>query len=577
MSKQKTIPKAKPTVSSSLFEKFESWCSSRNRMLSLLLPALALLFSILMFDAKISIGHDDALYIMAGNNYAKDFFGYYYTDNAPLYVMFLSLPIKIFGVNLLILKFLSIIFFVSSIFFTFKAFSGRVPYVVLVPSMLIFAINWFALTFASLTYTEAFYLMFQGIFFIILFRHIEYLNNPENDKLKEAWGRWLVLGLIMFTLFFSRTVGLGAFMAVAFYFLINRQFKSALLSIVSFGLVAGVVEALKRGLWGDKVSQFSQTNILYLKDAYDPSKGTEDFDGFVNRFIGNTVIYLAGRFWEILGFKDEGTDFSGPLALLTVALLLIGLIAALRHKQKFILSSSLYFFALLAITFIVLQTSWGQTRLVMVFVPLMLMCIFYGFYKFFDKPGTKGFQFFYFVIIGIFLLVNLKTTNAKISKNIPIVKKNLIKGDKFEGYTDDYKNFLKLSEYCADSLPKGSFVVSRKAPMSFVYGHGMEFFPIYKANGPTDADSLYAFLKKQKVTHIMFANLRLNPAVSGDVSSVLSPGMPSIYLAYQDYDKKSIINSIHNYMAPLAQKYPERFELVKVMGDDEESILYLLK
>jgi len=263
--------------------------------------------------------------------------------------------------------------------------------------------------------------------------------------------------------------------------------------------------------------------------------------------------------------------------LLTLFLLLIGLIAALRHKQKFILSSSLYFFALLAITFIVLQTSWGQTRLVMVFVPLMLMCIFYGFYKFFDKPGTKGFQFFYFVIIGIFLLVNLKTTNAKISKNIPIVKKNLIKGDKFEGYTDDYKNFLKLSEYCADSLPKGSFVVSRKAPMSFVYGHGMEFFPIYKANGPTDADSLYAFLKKQKVTHIMFANLRLNPAVSGDVSSVLSPGMPSIYLAYQDYDKKSIINSIHNYMAPLAQKYPERFELVKVMGDDEESILYLLK
>ena len=161
----------------------------------------------------------------------------------------------------------------------------------------------------------------------------------------------------------------------------------------------------------------------------------------MNRFIGNTVIYLAGRFWEILGFKDEGTDFSGPLAVLTVLLLLIGLIAAFRHKQKFILSSSLYFFALLAITFIVLQTSWGQTRLVMVFVPLMLMCIFYGFYKFFDKPGTKGFQFFYFVIIGIFLLVNLKTTNAKISKNIPIVKKNLIKGDKLK----DIPTIIKIS------------------------------------------------------------------------------------------------------------------------------------
>lgn len=579
MSKQKQNTKAKPAGgnNASLFERFEHWGSRQKGLLTLLLPALAFVFSILMFDAKISIGHDDALYIMAGNNYAKDFFGYYYTDNAPLYVMFLSLPIKLFGVKLLLLKFFSIVFFVLSIYFTFKAFAGRVPYVVLLPAMFIFALNWFALTFASLTYTEAFYLLFQGLFFILLFRHMEYLDAPDNNALSRSWSKWLLLGLILFVLFFSRTVGLGAFIAIAVFFAFQKQFKNALFTVLSFGAVAGLVELLKRGLWGSKVSQFSQTNILYLKDAYDPSKGMEDFDGFVNRFIGNTVIYLAGRFWEILGFKDENSEFSGALGLFTVALLLLGLIAAFRNKQRYLLSASLYFLALLGITFIVLQTSWGQTRLVMVYVPLMLMCIFYGFYRFFDKPGTRGFQFFYFVLVGIFFVVNFKTTQSKISKNLPIVRKNLIKGDKFEGYTDDYKNFLKLSEYCADSLPKGSLVVSRKAPMSFVYGKGMEFFPVYKANGPTDADTLYAFLKKQKVTHVMFANLRLDPKVSGDVSSVLAPGMPSIYLAYQDYDKKSIINSIHNYMAPLAQKYPERFELVKVMGNDEEAILYKLK
>jgi hypothetical protein len=111
MAKQTNIPKNSKDKSITLFEKFERWCHENKNLLQILFPSIALIFGILMFDAKISIGHDDALYIMAGNNYSKDFFGYYYTDNAPLYVMFLALPISIFGVNLLLLKFFSLIFF----------------------------------------------------------------------------------------------------------------------------------------------------------------------------------------------------------------------------------------------------------------------------------------------------------------------------------------------------------------------------------------------------------------------------------------------------------------------------------
>jgi hypothetical protein len=62
--------------------------------------------------------------------------------------------------------------------------------------------------------------------------------------------------------------------------------------------------------------------------------------------------------------------------------------------------------------------------------------------------------------------------------NIPVIKKNL-KGDKYYGYTPDWQNFLKCSEWAADSLPDSALVASRKAPMSFVYGNGKKFFPIY--------------------------------------------------------------------------------------------------
>lgn len=72
----------------------------------------------------------------------------------------------------------------------------------------------------------------------------------------------------------------------------------------------------------------------------------------------------------------------------------------------------------------------------------------------------------------------------------------------------------------------------------------------------------------------MFANLRLDPKRSGDVMSNVPLEYPSIYLAYMDQDQKSIINTMQNYFSPVAQKYPQKFELVKQMGNDEEALLY---
>lgn len=569
--KNKTTQKSS-TKTLTLFEKLELSLNERNKIISIILPILTLLFCIGMFDAKISIGHDDALYIKAGYNYAKDFWGYYYVDNAPLYVMFLALPIKIFGVNLLVLKLINIIFFTLSIYFIYIALSNLLPKLVLIPSIVIFTTNWFALTYASLTYTEAFFLLIQSVFFIFYSKRIDTENSDKINIPKE-----LFFGFLTFLLFFTKTVGLGAIIAIFVFYLISKKFKIAIISVISFSVVTLIFEAIKRILWGQKVSQFSQTNILYLKDAYDPSKGTEDINGFIVRFFENSVIYISGRFWEILGFKEENSNFSIPLTILTVTLILIGLYSAFIRKQKIVLAISLYFIVLLSITFIVLQTSWGQGRLIMVYLPLILITIFYGIYSKLDSVKNSGFQLLYIVFVGVFLFVNLKTTLGKVSKNISIVNRNLIKNDKYAGYTDDYKNFLMLSEYCHDSLPAGSYVASRKAPMSFVYGKGMEFFPIYKANGPSNADSVLNYLKKQKVTHVIFANLRLNPKISGDVFSPPNPGLPDIYRAYQDQDKKAIVNTIHNFMSPIAQQYPEKFKLVKIQGIDEEAILYKIE
>jgi hypothetical protein len=137
--------------------------------------------------------------------------------------------------------------------------------------------------------------------------------------------------------------------------------------------------------------------------------------------------------------------------------------------------------------------------------------------------------------------------------NLPIIKKN-IKGDKFYGYTPDWQNFLKCSEWCADSLPENSLVASRKAPMSFVYGHGKKFFPVYSviqrdtATRQSNPDSALAYFEKNKVTHVMLASLRANPK---------DPSM-------------GVINTIHHILYPIFDKYPQRLRLVHTEGMSEE-------
>ena len=122
----------------SLFETLEHHLQQKKNTYLFLIIGLAFFLSILCFDAKISLANDDALYIESGAKYAKDFFAKesFYLANAPLYPTLLGLIIKVFGVNLIVLKFFSILFFCSGLFLLFIAFRNRIPYTILIPSLL---------------------------------------------------------------------------------------------------------------------------------------------------------------------------------------------------------------------------------------------------------------------------------------------------------------------------------------------------------------------------------------------------------------------------------------------------------
>ena len=115
-------------------------------------------------------------------------------------------------------------------------------------------------------------------------------------------------------------------------------------------------------------------------------------------------------------------------------------------------------------------------------------------------------------VFFILFISSLKLTITNASERFPVFKEN-IKGDPSYGYTPDWQNYIKMTNWCAKEFPnKTNQIAVRKAPMSFIFSGGKEFYGIYSA--PTqNADSLLMPLKASNVNYLMLSELRINPSM----------------------------------------------------------------
>lgn len=548
----KKTPAAKQ--SRDLFESIENLLTNNARSLLVFTLTLAALFGVLLFDVKISEGNDDALYIEGGYNYATNLTGYFFTANAPMYPMFLGLLISVFGINLILFKVISLLFFIGHIYFLFRAFSGRVPQLLLWTILLLVSVNSYFLYYASQTYTESLFVFLQALFIYQISRVIE-INAGESWK-PESIRPFLMLGLFAFLITWCKSVALAGVLALIFFFMLQGSWKKLVWFGASFTVFKGGYEALKSMIWG-QMAQSGQSDTLFLKDPYNAAKGKETLSGFVTRFFSNMDLYVSKRMFQILGFKDpDNIDTSTFVSWLVFGLMVLALYFIIKHRKKILEFTTYHTLAVCAITFVVLQTRWDQPRLIMIVVPFIILVSLYGLYTIFKKTGWVG-QFTFLIFISMIVVSSLIVTTKKSASNFPVLKKNL-GGDVFHGYTNDWQNYLKMSRWCSENLPEGSYVAARKAPMSFVYGNGMKFFPVYNViaidttTNLAQPDSVLATFEREGVTHVMIANLRRNPKQV----------------------TQFVINTMHRNMQPVATKYPGKLTLVKQIGDSEPAYLY---
>lgn len=569
---------AKSTTTKNInpLDKINAYLEKNEKIYFFGLLILGITLAFMSFNARMSEAHDDSLYIEAGYRYVHEFPNYYYTSNAPMYPMFLALLTIAFGTNLVYFKLFSILFYVLGAVIFYKALDKRVSPILKFFVYTYLCINYLILYFASQTFSEAFYMLVQATFFYF-FTKYNFSETPITTNLKKDWKKWLVLGFLMMILTLAKNILIFGIIAIVLFYLIKKEWKKAAFSLGFFGLFKFLYEAVKNFIWGKSAIQYeSQINILFNKDPYDASKGQEDLIGFFGRFTDNIALYLGKRFYQIIGFFDEefmfkkvmeqdGQLVEGPnntiyffFAFIILALTFFGLYKAFKNKNDIVLFFVLFAGTICFGTFFVLQARWDQPRFIMVHMPAILLGISYGLSIYLSKNSFN--QRLFIACIALVSVSFLMSSTKRAFKNLPIASKNL-KGDIYYGYTPDWQNYLKLSAYCKDSLPENSFVAARKAPMSFVYAKGKHFYPIYSviAKDPitqqSNPDSALAIFKKNKVTHLLIASLRINPAKNtGDV-----------------------INTLHNIAAPIMQKYPQKLVLVKEIGFSEQAYLYEIK
>lgn len=541
----------KSYTKASLVDRIESWLKKNDKKVFYVLLFLSTVFSLLMFDSKVSAGGDDSSYIeRAWLLLHEGKFPYY---QGPGYPIFLSLFVKLFGLNVIALKFFSVVCQFGFVWFMYKAFHKRIPYTVLFALISFISLNHFIQYYASQTFTETFFLLLQALSLFVVFKIIDSINNEDSwvEAFKKKYLKWLAFGIMFVLLSISKSIALVCIVGIVLYFVLNKNYKQAVFAILSFTFIRIIYQFLATKLFGP--SDSNQFEMILRKELYKPEAGYENFGGLVTRFFNNFNTYISLHIYRILNLRSVDTDASKIIpALSFVSTIVLGIFTFISFKKnKFVFLCAIYFVILCCGIFVGIQAANMQDRLIIIAMPLIFLVLFYGAYELAKKSSMA--QTVLIVFSVVMLLVTIGKSSVIAKENMKALKKNLA-GDIYYGYTPDWENFLKMSKYCADSLPEGTQVLSRKPNMSFIYGNGKKFAGQYWVT-TTNADSVLMTWKKSNVTYVLLPNLRMNPIKNNG----------------------KIINTIHRMLGPVAQKYPQQVRLVKTIGTTEKCDLYEIK
>lgn len=441
---------------------------------------IAALMAFLLYDFKVSEGGDDSAYVSRAFDLLK--IGRFPSFQGPIYPIFLSGLIGVFGLKLQLLKISSAVFMVLFFHWTYRLLRTRIPIVALFPAFALAAMSPLLLYFASQTYSEAFFLfLLAGFLSLFLSAFVDGQEAPD-------WKAHLLAALWIWLLGSTRTVGYASLPAVLLFLAMDRNWISMAKISASFSGVFLAMQGLKTALFGGDLLQFSsQGGTLLLKDPYTPTDGKEDVAGFIDRFMGNADLYLSKHYMNFLGLRKESVLPNGipepmqvePLYTWVICLLLAVSIY-FTWKNRTLRFLSLLTVGFITLTFLAVQTRWDQARLILPYLPFCTLIIFSGLIYSASRMKSGGTSLQWAYVFGVSLLaISLMNKSSDRISESQAEFKEAISGRPLAGYTPDWQNYILMSQYATQLVPESEEIACRKAGISFIYG-GRKFVGITK-------------------------------------------------------------------------------------------------
>src|ERR1035437_8599207 len=395
----------KKSIELSIFDQMELWFEKHHQKIFFILLFFSTLFSLLLFDSKVSSGGDDSSYIERAWLFLHE--GKYPYFQGPAYSVFLALFVKIFGLNVIGLKFFSVLCQFGFVWVTFLTFRKRIPYTVLFALIAFISFNSFIQYYASQTFTETFFLFVQSLCLYIVFKIIDTIDTELNwiEAFKQNYLKWLLFGLLFTLLSISKSIAIVTIVGVILYFVLNKNFKQAVYAIIAFAAIRFIYQLITTAMFG--ANDTDQLEMMLRIDLYNPAKGHENFGGMVTRFFNNFNTYISLHMYRILNLRSFQYDASKILpALSYISTVILAIISFLSYKRnKFIFFSSIYLIVLCGGIFFGVQANNMQDRLLIIAMPLIFLVLFFGFYDLAKRVSSL--QYVFILFAGVMLLITI--------------------------------------------------------------------------------------------------------------------------------------------------------------------------
>jgi len=410
----------------------------------------------------------------------------------------------------------------------------------------LFATHPYFVSFSSIIMTEIPYLFWSllALFLCLKFEETEKLN----------WFLLIVTALAIFMTYLTRAIGAGFFVAVVLYFLIKSniwknikekkvQFykdvafhKFVLISVLLFILLI-IYQLWTRSLGG--VSQAGALAKMNLASQFSKNLGLVWDVLSQNIFCGKLARWKAAT-------SEEMAQYVQPVNLLWALIFLVTFVGMLRSLFKKQLVG-LYF--LFVIIVLMIGNTATETlvvsRYLIVFTPLLI----------------------YFLFSGVRFLIELVDKKKLFSVTISLMVMCFLLGNSFIGdaynvqssakqtlYEPPYQAFLDCAVWAKDNLPKESIVASRKERIFYIFSDGLRG---YKDFNNTDNRML-----DKKPSREEYEKYKLDQFEQNNTD----------YIILDTFTSSSV-----QIIFPILQNYPDKFKMIKVIGDEKTGACYVFK